>query len=564
VILLVIFVLFVAACGNKSETQTPDPQVENPVVTEQVANVQEGNVNKSQAASSIKEVKDAVIQIEAQGTFVDPEVGLLQNSAGRGSGFIIDPSGIAVTNNHVVTGAALIKVWVGGDSGKVYNAKVLGVSECSDLAVIDIEGEGFSYLDWFDGPIEVGEEIYVAGFPLGDQEYSLTKGIVSKAKADGETDWASVDSVIEYDATTNPGNSGGPVVSKDGKVIAVHYAGNSDTRQAYGISRDEAKEVIDVLATGQDLDAIGVNGYAVSNEDGSVTGIWVSSVESGSPVDKANLQGGDIITKMEDLVLATDGTMSDYCDIIRSHDSGDVLDIQVLRYGQGQVLEGQLNGRELEVVYQEQPGNGDNVADDQTANDTSSDSEGALETGDYYIVSEFDGVEGWYSFTVPETENYIIDNYNSVLYIDVPEKQSTIYVLNDLDIPSPDVRVDAKVETIGGPNRNNISLVCRATEAGWYEFSMNSGGYWFIYKFQNGEYTVLTQGASYDINLKKASNELTAGCIGNELIFLVNGEEMGSVTDRTFRDGGQVGVSVSTLDIPGAEVEFDWFAASVP
>jgi len=564
VVLLVIFVLFVAACGNKSETQTPEPQVEKPAITEQAANVQEGNVNKSQAASSIKEVKDAVIQIEAQGTFVDPEVGLLQNSAGRGSGFIIDPSGIAVTNNHVVTGAALIKVWVGGDSGKVYNAKVLGVSECSDLAVIDIEGEGFSYLEWFDGPIEVGEEIYVAGFPLGDPEYSLTKGIISKAKADGETDWASVDSVIEYDATTNPGNSGGPVVSKDGKVIAVHYAGNSDTRQAYGISRDEAREVIDVLASGQDLDAIGVNGYAVTNEDGSLTGIWVSSVASGSPADKANLQGGDIITKMEDLVLATDGTMSDYCDIIRSHDSGDVLDIQVLRYGQGQVLEGQLNGRELEVVYQEQPGEEGNTNTDQTTEDTTADNSKPLETGDYYIATEFDDIENWYSFAVPETENYEVSYYDSVLYIGVPEKDSNIYAFYDYDIPSPDVRLDAKVETIGGPNRNNISLICRATDAGWYEFSMNSGGYWFIWKYENEEYSLLTKGASYDINLKKASNELTAGCIGNELIFLVNGEEMGSITDRTFRSGGQVGVSVSTFDIPGAEVEFDWFAASVP
>ena len=63
------------------------------------------------AVSNLEDVKTAVIQIEAEGTFRDPEQGLLMNVAGRGSGFIIDPEGIAVTNNHVVAGAALIKVW---------------------------------------------------------------------------------------------------------------------------------------------------------------------------------------------------------------------------------------------------------------------------------------------------------------------------------------------------------------------------------------------------------------------------------------------------------------------
>ena len=69
----------------------------------------------SGAVTSLEDVQSAAIQIEAEGTFQDPEVGTVFNAAGRGSGFIIDPSGIAVTNNHVVTGAALLRVWVGGE-----------------------------------------------------------------------------------------------------------------------------------------------------------------------------------------------------------------------------------------------------------------------------------------------------------------------------------------------------------------------------------------------------------------------------------------------------------------
>jgi len=82
----------------------------------------------------------------------------------------------------------------------------------------------------------------------------------------------------------------------------------------------------------------------------SLSGIWVASVESGSPADRAGIQGGDIILRLEGLVLATDGTMSDYCDILRSHNPEDILSVDVLRFDTGERLEGQLNGRELEVM----------------------------------------------------------------------------------------------------------------------------------------------------------------------------------------------------------------------
>ncbi len=330
--MILILGLLLASCGGAEPEAGTGPDVEVAPAA--------GLVTK------LDDVMKAIVQIEAQGTFIDPEFGLQENAAGSGSGFIIDPSGLAVTNNHVVTGAALLKVRLAGED-ELRNARILGVSECSDLAVIDIEGEGFSYLEWYEGPINVGLDIYVAGFPLGDPEFTLTRGIISKAKADGESYWSSVDSVVEYDATTNPGNSGGPVVSEDGKVIAVHYSGNSQTRQAFGISRDIAERVVQQLSGGADLDSIGVNGEAVSATDGSFYGIWVSSVKSGSPADEAGLSAGDIILKMEGLDLATDGTMSSYCDILRTHGSDDTLSIDVLRWASGEILTGQLNGRTL-------------------------------------------------------------------------------------------------------------------------------------------------------------------------------------------------------------------------
>jgi serine protease Do len=304
---------------------------------------------KPGAVSRLQDVKSVTIQIEAAGSFVHPQVGQVLNVAGRGSGFIIDPSGLAVTNNHVVTGAALLKVWIGGAT-QPRNAKILGVSECSDLAVIDIDGEDYPYLEWYEGDITTGLPIYAAGFPLGNPEYTLLQGIVSKERAGGETNWASVDHVIEHTALTNPGNSGGPVVTENGKLVAIHYAGDPDTEQHFAIARDEARPIIEQLRAGKDVNTIGVNGEAVNNGQG-LSGIWVASVKSGSPADKTGVKGGDIITKLEGLVLATDGTMADYCDILRTHNPGDTLNIEVLRFATQEVLEGQLNGRKLEQRF---------------------------------------------------------------------------------------------------------------------------------------------------------------------------------------------------------------------
>ncbi len=346
----VMLLLASAACGGGGEVNEAPTEVaaESPVEEQQA--VEEESSPASGAATNVEEVQNAVIQIEFLGSYRDPAVGTVSGS-GYGSGFIIDPSGIAVTNNHVVAGAASLKVRIGGDTTKTYNAKILGVSECSDLAVIDIEGEGFSYLEWYQEPINVGMEVYAVGFPLGEPEYTLTRGVVSKESTSGETAWASVDGVIGHDATINPGNSGGPLVNTDGQVVGVNYRSRPDYAQYFAISAENATPIIEQLRAGTDVDSIGVNGQAVASDDGSLTGVWVSSVVSGSPADKMGLEPGDVIVNMEGIPLATDGTMADYCDVLRSHNADDVLSIEVLRFDTKEGLKGQLNGEPLSVAF---------------------------------------------------------------------------------------------------------------------------------------------------------------------------------------------------------------------
>jgi serine protease Do len=293
--------------------------------------------------SSFSEVQPAIVQIVAKGTFRDPEVGM-QTGAGSGSGFVISPDGYAVTNNHVVTGAASLEVFLGGDTSESYNAQIVGVSECNDLALIKISGADFEALTWTDGAPTVGQEIYAAGFPLGDPEYTLTRGIVSKADADGETPWSSIDRVIQHDAQTQPGNSGGPLVSAEGQVVGVHYASGdwgTGTSQFFAISSELAQGVVDKLYDG-DFESLGINGSAVNDGEGTA-GVWVAAVAAGSPASQVGLLPGDIVTALNGLPLGSDGTMKDYCDVIRTAGEGEPMAIEVLRFDSQEVLRGEIN-----------------------------------------------------------------------------------------------------------------------------------------------------------------------------------------------------------------------------
>jgi serine protease Do len=370
--LLVITMVAAACAGDDAETTT--------TTDASTTAVPEETSTTEAAASGMDTLRGATVRIVANGTFVDPAEGEQANVAGSGSGFIIDESGLAVTNNHVVTGAAFVDVYLDGEDDPV-NARILGVSECNDLAVIDLDGDGYPFLEWYEGAIEVGLDVFAAGFPLGTDEYTLLDGIVSKEDAGGETSWASVDAVIEHSADTLPGNSGGPIVTTDGAVVAVNYAGNR-ANQSFAIGREIARPAIEVLAGGDDLETIGINGEAFVTD--SLSGVWVSSVASGSAADDVGVEAGDIITRLENLVLATDGTMSDYCDILRSNDADAVMAIEVYRPATDEVLEGRLNGDPLVQVFSF-AGEVEDVVEDPPAND------GAAAYSAYTLVTDDTG-----------------------------------------------------------------------------------------------------------------------------------------------------------------------------
>lgn len=542
-----------AACGKPAPTSAPTEEpTDSSIATAEP---------KSGAIDNVKDAEKAVIRIVAEGTYSYPDFSEY-TEMGSGSGFIIDPGGIAVTNNHVVTGAARIKVYFSG-SEKAYNARILGVSECSDLAVIDIEGDGYPYLDWYTEKPELGLTVYTLGYPLGDPNFTRHKGEISKEKTSGNTSWTAVTEVLEHDAIINPGNSGGPLVTDDAKVVGINYAGASQYDMYFSIPASEAKLVVEDLRKGTNVDSLGINGEALVADDGSFSGIWVYSVDSGSAADKAGVKAGDFITSLENIQLGRDGTVTDYCDVIRSHTASDTLNISLIRFNTGEMMDGQINGRELEAT-----GNIDANASTGGSGENGGSMSGSTSgTAPAYFTEEFDGdLPNWSYFYFGDSENdFSITTDNSQMVIDITQPQTYVYINYDPYIYT-DVRVDASAENMGN-NDNNISLYCRSQDnVGWYEFNISSGGLWDILRYdeQTNEFVNLYNGGSYSINMGRGqANTFTLVCQGNTISAYINDHFLRTVTDSNYTEG-TVGVSASSFESGDASVGFDWVVVSEP
>lgn len=295
----------------------------------------------------LQRVNDATLKVLVRGSRVPIGETRATEGASVGTAFFINEDGLAVTNSHVVAGASSVEVFLNGSNDPT-PARVLGISECSDLALLDVDGDGYTSLTFRMDPIRAGLRIFAAGFPvLFDEDidtidYTLTAGIVNTTTGQGETGWASVPNVIEHDARIRGGNSGGPLVDEQGNVVGVNFA-NEDTNDLnLAISSIDASALIDELQVG-DFESLGIDPDALPQGQG----MWVSSVRSGSEADRLGILAGDVITEMDGVQLARDGTAEEYCAAVRSADSGRAVDIVVERPSTGETLRGEVNGSPL-------------------------------------------------------------------------------------------------------------------------------------------------------------------------------------------------------------------------
>jgi serine protease Do len=226
-----------------------------------------------------------------------------------GSGVIVDKRGYILTNNHVVEQATKIQVSLDGDSTK-YTAKVIGVDEPTDLAVIKIETKKdlpTAKLGNSDG-VQVGDWVLAIGSPFGLQA-TVTAGIISAKDRGGVGQ--QFQRFLQTDAAINPGNSGGPLVSLAGEVIGINTAIITGSRGYEGVgfalpSTTAINVYNQIISQGRvTRGSIGVSfteergTNPITLKDlGAQYGVVIEAVEPGSPAEKAGLKGGDVITSV--------------------------------------------------------------------------------------------------------------------------------------------------------------------------------------------------------------------------------------------------------------------------
>jgi serine protease Do len=253
----------------------------------------------------------------------------------KGSGFIIAPSGIIVTNNHVVKDAKTVSVTL--SDGSTYPAKIIGTDPRTDLAVVKIDaGRPLPYVELgSSASVEPGEWVVALGNPFG-LGGTVTAGIVSALGRDiGDGPY---DKFIQIDAPINEGNSGGPLFDQHGDVIGVNTAILSPTGGSVGIGfaipSDMVKRVVDQLvATGKVVRGyLGVSAQEISPQvaqamglptsDPSDDGALVAAVSPGSPAYRAGLQPGDVITKVNGVTVTNPSDLAaDIANVDPGHDT---------------------------------------------------------------------------------------------------------------------------------------------------------------------------------------------------------------------------------------------------
>jgi serine protease Do len=265
-----------------------------------------------------------------------------RESRSQGSGVIVDPSGVILTNNHLIENAGEIEVRL--SDKRRFKAKVMGRDPKTDLAVLKIEGPGeFPAAELGDSDrLRIGQWAIAVGNPFG-LDRTVTVGIISATGRQG-VGVTTYESFIQTDAAINPGNSGGPLVNLDGKVIGINTAIVSVGQGiGFAIPASMARRVMpQLLATGQVTRGwLGIRIQPLTDElapsfgvkEGE--GVLVADVMPGSPAEAGGLKSGDVIVDFQGQRTAE---VPDLQRAVADAQPGTAARVTVLRDGRSEAL----------------------------------------------------------------------------------------------------------------------------------------------------------------------------------------------------------------------------------
>ncbi|MDQ6694549.1 MAG: trypsin-like peptidase domain-containing protein [Chloroflexota bacterium] len=271
-----------------------------------------------------------------------------------GSGVIIDSRGYIVTNNHVVAGARTLQVIFSNANATKVPAKLVGTDPFSDLAVIQVDVPVPAVAEFGDSDLlEPGLPVVAIGSALGDYRNSVTAGVVSalhrEIKDAGEP---SLSNLIQTDAAINHGNSGGPLLDLDGRVIGINVAvvrsagmvGDVAEGLGFAIPGNTARKVVDDLVKNGAVARpfIGISYQPLTPQIASNlnlmtgTGILVGDVDPNSPAEKAGIKPRSIITRFDGVNLDENTSL---LEVLMKHKAGDTIIVSVIDPGASSVHE---------------------------------------------------------------------------------------------------------------------------------------------------------------------------------------------------------------------------------
>ena len=269
--------------------------------------------------------------------------------AGMGSGTIIDPKGLILTNNHVVGGAEKIRVTLWNN--EVLEGKIVGSCAIHDIAVVRVNRDNLQAAELGDSDkLRVGQTVYAIGNPFGlTGGPSVTSGVVSAINRTIESQRGILENLVQTDAAINPGNSGGPLVDLEGKVVAISTA---IIPFAQGIGFAIPINGAKTCTTGIVNEGIarrpwlGIIGLSITDEIARYYGlpvnhgVLVTKVAEGSPAEDAEMADGDIILEIDNLETRK---IDDLVKQIHKRKAGDKIKIFALRNGREHFFELKLS-----------------------------------------------------------------------------------------------------------------------------------------------------------------------------------------------------------------------------
>jgi S1-C subfamily serine protease len=315
-------------------------------------------------------------------------IGAGEVPAGVGTGFIYDPAGYIVTNNHVVQGADGLRVVLPPPDNRQLDAKLIGTDPQTDLAVIQVQADNLPTVPLGNSSaLKVGQWVVAVGNALGLQGGpTVTAGVVSALDRDVQepgsdegqggpnvpgggprgpgsgggraqapsaaTAGPTLYGLIQTDAAINPGNSGGPLVDLQGQVVGINTLGAvSANTIGFAISIDTAKPIIDQLRQNGHVTR-GYLGVAVTSVNSAIqassklqsaNGVLVGDVQAGGPAATAGVQAGDVIVKIGDTTVKDQGDLQNALTL--QYKPGETVPLTITRGGNEQTVQVKLADR---------------------------------------------------------------------------------------------------------------------------------------------------------------------------------------------------------------------------